>query len=91
MKTRSVKKHLMVVCSLVTSLSTVPILADWDIDQSYKAEEFYDNGKFGNFPPTDIDQKLLGHLNTAYTLWHGISPPRILSNTVSGVVAIPAF
>lgn len=64
MKIRSVKKYLMVVCSLATCLSTVPILADWDINQSYKAEEFYDNGKFGNFPPADIDQKLSRHLNT---------------------------
>jgi hypothetical protein len=64
MKTRSVKKYLMAVCSLVTGLSTVPVLADWNINQSYKPENFYDNGKFGNFPPSDIDQKLLRQLDT---------------------------
>lgn len=64
MKIRSVKKYLMVACSLATCLSTAPTLADWDINQSYKAEEFHDNGNFGNFPPTDIDQKLFGHLST---------------------------
>lgn len=68
MRTESVKKGLIVVCLLVTSLSTASVLADWNIDQSYKPQEFYENGKFGNFPPTDIDQKLLGQMDAAKEL-----------------------
>ena len=64
MRTKPVKRGLMAVCLLVTSLSTVPVLADWNIDQSYKPEKFYDNGKFGNFPPSDIDQKILRQMDT---------------------------
>ena len=54
----------MAVCLLVTSLSTAPVLADWNIDPSYKLQELYDNGEFGQFPPTDIDQKLLAQSYT---------------------------
>ena len=63
MKASSVKKYLMIVCSTLTCLSSVPILADWNVDQPYNAEQFYDNGKYGNFPPTDIDQRLSEHLD----------------------------
>ena len=63
MRTKSVKKCLMAACLLVNSLSTTPVLSDWNIDRSYKPQEFYDNNKFGDFPPTDLDQKLLGQLN----------------------------
>lgn len=55
----------MTVCLLATILSTAPVLADWNIEQSYEPLKFYDNGKYGAFPPTDIDQKLSGQLNTA--------------------------
>ena len=68
MKDRSVRISSTAICLLVTSLSAAPpALATWYMNNQsegyYKPQEYH-NGRFGDFPPADIDQKLFGHLNT---------------------------
>jgi hypothetical protein len=68
MRRRSVRKYSLPVCFLVTSLSAAPVFANWYANQSgtedYYEPNNYNNGKFGEFPPADIDKKLFGHLTT---------------------------
>ena len=66
MKNRSVKKCLTAVVLLATGLSATQASANWYMDQSkdyYKTPQYQDN-KYGNFPPLDIEEKLFRHLNT---------------------------
>jgi len=66
MRNRSVKKCLTTVALLATGLSTTSAFANWYVNQSegyYKPQE-YQNKKYGNFPPANIDEQLFGHLNT---------------------------
>lgn len=57
MKNRSDRKSLPIVCFLAAGLCTGQVIADWSGDKLYGGY----NQRYGNFPPTDIDQQLSGN------------------------------
>jgi hypothetical protein len=61
MITKSTSNSLLVVCLLTTGLYTDLANAKWYVNQDegyYKPQEYY-NDKFGDFPPKDIDSKIM--------------------------------
>ncbi len=65
----SVRKLLITVSMLVLGLTATTVSATWYVNQSegYYKPKNYHNEKYGDFVPTDIHQKLFGHLNTYST------------------------
>ena len=66
MRNKTVRIFLTTAALLATVLSATTASAAWYVNQSeaYYVPQEYHNEKFGNFPPSDIDEKLFGHLNT---------------------------
>jgi hypothetical protein len=58
MKKRLFRRCLSIVCMLATGLCASTAFADWSLDQS----RGYQNKRFGDFPPADIDQQLQNNL-----------------------------
>ncbi len=66
MNNKSVRNYLITACLLIPALSATPVFASWNNTESetYYKPQKYNNGKYGDFVPADINQKLFGHLNT---------------------------
>lgn len=76
MRKKLTSNSLIVVCLFATGLYTNLAAAKWYINQSegyYKPQEFY-NDKFGDFPPNDIDSKLMSNADETKPLQEEKAP-----------------
>lgn len=66
MRNKTVRNFFTTAALLAAVLSATTASANWYVNQpeAYYVPQDYKDKRFGDFPPTDIDQKLFGHLNT---------------------------
>lgn len=63
MKIRLASKTLVITCLLTTGMYSHQATAAWPASQSeaYYVPQLYNNEKYGDFPPVDIDQTLMSN------------------------------
>ncbi|HHJ36122.1 MAG TPA: hypothetical protein ENJ87_10200 [Gammaproteobacteria bacterium] len=81
MSNRLIRTGLPVICLMTLSFSA-------DADWSKTPKGYYNHG-YGDFPPSDIDQQLFGHLETGDTSEKSKTPDTETSNSPSSPLPAP--